>query len=156
MLWTLSEQGKNAHIIMQGTTSLLPAAQLVRLPAYQPAGLITCPHTEHLLSRSKGHGWGQGEILFVSTGIHFEKMCWVSLHCIPPKNLAAWLPSQLSSLFLLLFITLYLSAWIYESVHSSMTPNHWLCAYSGYRYPSLSASSCLLKTYLMHKQILIF
>ena len=64
------------------------ASQLVCLPAYQTACLITCPHTEHLLSRLKGHRWGRGDILFIFTRIHFEKeMCWVPLPCVPKISL---------------------------------------------------------------------
>lgn len=62
----------NEYITIQGTTSLFLPHSFC-LPAYQPARLITCPHTEQLLSRLKGHGWGRGEILFLFTGIHFEK-----------------------------------------------------------------------------------
>ena len=96
--------GVNEYITIQGTTSLFLPHSFC-LPAYQPARLITCPHTEQLLSRLKGHGWGRGEILFLFTGIHFEKeMCWVSLlgaprrECCPPPLLTAQPPSITLSL----------------------------------------------------------
>lgn len=52
----------------------LPASQLVCLPDYQAGCLITWPHTEHLLSTQKAHGWGRAETLFLFTRIHFEKV----------------------------------------------------------------------------------
>lgn len=54
----------NEHIIMQGTTSPSLPHSLCLFPVYHRARLITCPHTEHLLSRLEGAkvGGGEGEI----------------------------------------------------------------------------------------------
>lgn len=88
MLWTLSEWGDEwIHYHASHSAPFFRASQLVCLAAYQPACLITCPHTERLSSRLKGHGRGWGEKLLLFTITHFEReMCWVDSkpHCLPP------------------------------------------------------------------------
>lgn len=92
-----------------------PASQLACRPAYQPACLIACPHTEHLLSRLKGHGWGTGEILFLFTRIHFEKglnvftLCASSPDCPPP--LLTIQPFAIALLWLAVFLSNYCTCW---------------------------------------------
>lgn len=113
-----------------------PASQLVCLPAYQPACLITCPHTEHLLSRLKGHGRRGAEVeyYFFSQEFIFKRRSVEFLYSVCLKTSLPPSPANCpASFYYSLWQAAFLStcplkypSYLCESVHSSKPPNPFL------------------------------
>lgn len=86
-----------------------PASQLVCYPAHQPASLITCPHTEHLLSRLKEDRWGREKYYFFSQKIFLKRRCVEFFYSV---CLTASLPDPFSNCPVWLYYSLWQAAFL--------------------------------------------
>lgn len=114
-LWWMNQPKHAVNIIRVGDEWIYyharhkfssPASQLVCLPAYQPACLITCPHTEHLLSRLKGDGWGRMKYYFFSREFILKRRC-VGFFAVP-QSFTASLPNCPDSFYYPLWQAVFL------------------------------------------------